>query len=52
MTICYQCSGAKGTQGSEDPILESTGAASLIAGVGAIPCTACGGTGILNSFGV
>ena len=52
MTICTQCSGAKGTQGLEDPIQESTGGASVIAGVGAIPCSACNGTGILNSFGV
>ena len=52
MTICTQCSGGKGTQGLEDTIQESTGGASIIPGVGAVVCSMCNGTGILNSFGV
>lgn len=52
MTICFQCSGAKATQQLEDPIQESSGSTQIIPGVGAIPCSACNGTGIMNSFGV
>jgi hypothetical protein len=45
MTICYQCIGAKATQGTED-ILSDSGASMPANPVqGAIPCSACNGVG-------
>lgn len=54
MTVCYQCLGKGATKGLE-AIIDVAGNTQTFQPnnqMAASPCSACGGTGIMRSFGV